>query len=82
MTWEHIGGGCCLKCDNSYPCDDDFRNSKTGERVRFYSTKAAHFAMPGTVRTLVEIRDLEGVNDLVRIMGKAPMLTETVKKEL
>lgn len=71
MTWKHTGGGCCLKCDDRYPCDDDFENAKTGERVRFYSTKEAHFAMPRTVETLAEIRDLDGVDDRVRIMDFA-----------
>ena len=68
MTWKHTGGGCCVKCDDHYPCDDDFENM--GESIRFYSTKKAHFAMPRTVETLVEIRDLDGVEDRVRIMGK------------
>ena len=71
MTWEHTGGGCSLGCNDGYPCDDDFENAETGERLRFYSTKEAHFAMPRTVETLVEVRDLEGVKDRVRIMGKA-----------
>lgn len=67
MTWIHTGGGCCLGCDDGYPCDDDFENTETGECVVFYSTKEAHFAMPGTVETLVEVRDLGGVADRVRI---------------
>jgi hypothetical protein len=71
MTWKHTGGGCCLGCNDGYPCDDDFKSAETGERVRFFSTKEAHFAMPRTVERLVEIRDLDGVEDRVRIMGKA-----------
>ncbi len=68
MKWEHIGGGCGLGCNAGCPCDDDFENTETGDRVRFYSTKEAHFAMPRTVETLVEVRDLEGVEGRVRIM--------------
>ena len=68
MTWRHTGGGCCVGCSDGYPCDDDYKNVETGERVRFYSTKEAHFAMPRTVDTLVDVRDLEGVEGRVRIM--------------
>ncbi len=71
MTWRHTGGGCCFKCDHDYPCGDDFENAETGERVRFYSTREAHFTMPPAIGTLVEIRDLDGVKGLVRIMGEA-----------
>ena len=70
MTWERTGGGCCLQGKEAYPCDDDFENAETGERLRFYSTMEAHFAMPRTVETLIEVRDLDGVEDRVRIMGK------------
>ncbi len=67
MTWKRTGGGCCLGCNKGFPCDDDFVNPETGECVVFYSTKEAHFAMPHTVETLIEIRDLDGVEDRVRI---------------
>jgi hypothetical protein len=61
MTWRHTGGGCGLCCNANFPCDDDYKNVETGEKVRFFSTKEAHFAMPPTVETLAEIQDREGV---------------------
>lgn len=60
MTWRHIGGGCGLKCDADFPCDDMYE-SETGERAKFYSTMERHFEMPQTVEALAEIQDLEGV---------------------
>ena len=61
MTWKHTGGGCGLGCNANFPCDDDYKNSETGEKVRFYSTMEAHFSMPLTVETLAEIQGREGV---------------------
>ena len=71
MTWERTGGGCHLLTDVPHPCDDDYENAETGERVRFFSTKEAHFAMPRTVERLAEVHDGEGVRDLVKIMEEA-----------
>jgi len=68
MTWEHVGGGCCLECEANFPCDDEYEETETSEtltsnpaRVRFYTTMEAHPAMPRVVETLMELWNREGV---------------------
>lgn len=61
MTWKHIGGGCGLTCEANFPCDDEYEDSKTAERVRFRTTMEAHFEMPGEADTLEELQNREGV---------------------
>lgn len=64
--WKHTGGGCGvgpLGC-RPMPCDDAYRNTKTGERATFQTTTERHFDMPRTARSLTEIERLPGTKRL------------------
>ena len=61
MSWNHIGGGCRLIGDRNFPCDDEYENSETGERIRLYTTMDAHFDMPRIASTISELQVREGV---------------------
>lgn len=61
MSWNHIGGGCLLVGGKNFPCDDEYENSETGERVRLYTTMDAHFDMPRVASTISELQVREGV---------------------
>ncbi len=62
MTWQRIAGGCLLLSDTEYPCDDQYENTETMERVTVYSTQERHFTMPTQVASPSELHDLSGVD--------------------
>ncbi len=61
MAWKNIGGGCGVTCRANFPCDDQYEDDESGERVTVYTTMEAHFEMPREVDTLEELRGREGV---------------------
>ena len=63
--WERTGGGCHTSAGGSelmkYPCDDDWENKETRERVKIRSTLDSHYSLPDTVDSLEEVYELEVV---------------------
>ena len=63
--WERISGGCHTAAGGAgkmkYPCDDDWENKETGERVKIFSTFNGHLSLPDTVDALEEVYKLGGV---------------------
>lgn len=63
-VWEHIGGGCMVGgslAKQKYPCDDEYENSVTHERVSFDTTMDAHFSMPPRVKNISDLDRRSGV---------------------
>ena len=67
--WVAGDGGCNVGDHaGDYPCDNDFENTKTGERVSVTSTMDAHFALyMEEFRSLTEIEAYEGVGEVRRM---------------
>lgn len=66
--WESTSGGCLVGPfaeGKKYPCDDDLRETETGEVVNIKTTVEGHFNLPtrfgGTVETLKEAEKFPGV---------------------
>ena len=62
-AWEHTGGGCFVASDDPYPCDDDYENPATGERVQIRTTPDRHFSLPTEVETMEEVFRMTGVQE-------------------
>ena len=61
MAWILMGGGCLIAGNSKFPCDDTFRNEKTGKEIWVRTTIDRHFSMPSKVRSLSQIYKLSGV---------------------
>ena len=61
MAWKRGGGGCMMMGNSRYPCDDIYRNTKTGKEIIVFSTKSAHFTMPDKVEDPKELLKIKGV---------------------
>jgi chaperonin GroES len=61
--WKRIGGGCMLKQmdQRAYPCDDEWENIKTGQKVKLLSTQEAHMKMPRFTPNLESLVDGKSV---------------------
>lgn len=59
--WKHTGGGCMLMTQDTYPCDDTYENSETGETLELRCTVDAHFAMPFAAQSKESLLGLPGV---------------------
>ncbi len=63
--WERVGGGSFLPPVTArYPCDEEYENVVTGDRVHFETTYARHCDVPQSVRFLSELDALPGMRRL------------------
>ncbi len=60
--WHHVGGGCGGCGFGEFPCDDEYRNTETGDRLTVYSTQERHFDMPKAVASIIDLLSLSGVH--------------------
>ena len=61
MRWKHRSGGCDVDSRDDHPCKDQYEDLETGERITLRTTAEAHFRMPFTAWTLVELLERDGV---------------------
>ena len=59
--WKRMGGGCYFVGNMKFPCDDEYRNTKTGKCVTVYSTIEAHFSMPSKIGSIKQLLNLPNV---------------------
>lgn len=60
--WKNVSGGCKVGRNlPEYPCDNEYENTETKERVTVYSTQKCHFNMPEFVSGPAELYSLDGV---------------------
>lgn len=59
--WKHTGGGCMLGTQDTYPCDDTYVDSETGDTLELRCTVDAHFAMPFVASSKEGLLGLPGV---------------------
>lgn len=63
--FRRVGGGCMIRSDNPFPCDDDF-DAADGTRITVTSTIDGHRSMPEKIRSEEDLRGIEGVGEIER----------------
>jgi hypothetical protein len=70
-VFRRVGGGCMIRSDNPFPCDDDF-DAADGTRITVTSTPDGHFSMPETIRSEEDLRGIGGVGEIKREPSPPP----------
>lgn len=63
--FRRVGGGCMIRSDNPFPCDDDF-DAADGTRITVTSTIDGHRSMPEKISGEEDLRGIEGVGEIKR----------------
>ncbi len=70
--WQHTGDGGCMvgpmTRGEPFPCDDDFRHTRTGKLINVTTSTDAHFSPALTeFQSLSELQSFEGVGEVRRM---------------
>jgi hypothetical protein len=64
FVWKRMDSGCLVgeaAAGKQYPCDIEYENIETGQKIQFSTTPKAHSKMPAKAKTIEAIEKRAGV---------------------